>query len=156
MASRLITRYGTKPVMIVGGLLSAAGLLLVSQADVQSSYATSLLPGFALFGLGLIGTLTAGQISAVADVGPQEAATAGGVISTGRQVGCVVGLAVASTAAGHHLSHLTATGATALTAATGGFERGLQTATAFAVLSALAALLAAKEQTRVAVAETAG
>ncbi|WP_203720933.1 MFS transporter [Paractinoplanes brasiliensis] len=107
-ASRFLARHGIKSVMVGSALLSAAGLLLVSQADVRSSYVTTLLPGLALFGLGLIGTQTAGQISAVAEAGPDEAATAGGVVSSAGQVGCVVGLVLASTAATHQMNHLVA------------------------------------------------
>ncbi|MCM4084311.1 DHA2 family efflux MFS transporter permease subunit [Paractinoplanes hotanensis] len=140
-AARLVNRFGTRPVQIGTSALAAAGLVLLSRADSDSSYALTVMPGLALFGVGVVGTLTVGQISAVADVLPELAATASGVINTGRQVGGAVGVAVVTTVSSGHVTALLADGVTTTEALVGGFQRGLLVAAAFAVGSAIASAL---------------
>ena len=139
LAARLVSRLGTRPVQVGTSVLAAAGLLLLSRADDHGSYALTIMPGLALFGLGVVGTLTVGQISAVADVPPDLAATASGVINTGRQIGGAVGVAVATTVSTGHVTDLLGDGVAPTGALVGGFQWGLLVAAAFAVGSAIAA-----------------
>ncbi|MFG1996361.1 MFS transporter [Actinoplanes sp. NPDC048988] len=141
LAARLVSRFGTKPVQVGTSVLAAAGLVLLSRADADSSYTLTMMPGLALFGVGVVGTLTVGQIVAVADVSPDLAATASGVINTGRQVGGAVGVAVVTTVSSGHVTALLGDGATTTEALVGGFQWGLLVAAAFAVASAIASAL---------------
>ena len=53
MASQLVTRIGTRPVVVAGCLVaSAAGIYWVSRVPVHGSYVTDLLPGFLVMSLG--------------------------------------------------------------------------------------------------------
>jgi EmrB/QacA subfamily drug resistance transporter len=79
LTTPLVTRFGTRPVQIVGAALNIAGLLLLAQAGAHGSYASHLLPGLVLFGTGIIALSVPAQIAAVADVSAHEA---------GRRVGC--------------------------------------------------------------------
>jgi EmrB/QacA subfamily drug resistance transporter len=64
----LADRIGPHAFMAVGPLLAAAGLLLLVRVDANADYVTQVLPGIAVFGLGLAATvapLTATVLGAV-------------------------------------------------------------------------------------------
>src|SRR6195952_3586021 len=65
VGSRLVTSVGTRPVLIGAVVLSVAGLLLLSRAGATDAYATALLPGFVLFGIGITTVGVAAQVGAV-------------------------------------------------------------------------------------------
>lgn len=132
VSAQLVTRFGTRPVQFGGTALSVTGLLLLTQADATSSYATSVLPGIMLFGIGIIATGTPASIAAVADVRHDQAGAASGVVNAGYQVGGALGLAVITTLATSHVEGLVAGGAGAQEALVGGFQRGLLVAAVFA------------------------
>ena len=140
VASQLVTRIGTRPVQLFSSVLSVAGLLLLTRAGADGSYATDLLPGLVLFGAGIIGIGTAAQIAAAADVTHEDAGAVSGVVNTGYQVGGALGLAVISTFATSHVNALLAGGTAAQDALVAGFHRGLLLAAALAIVNvALAA-----------------
>jgi EmrB/QacA subfamily drug resistance transporter len=140
LASQLVTRYGTRPVQIGGAALSVAGLLLLSGADATGSYATTILPGIVLFGIGIIATGTPASIAAVADVRHEQAGAASGVVNAGYQVGGALGLAVITTLATTHVEGLVAGGTGQQEALVAGFERGLLIAAVFAAANIVMAL----------------
>jgi hypothetical protein len=52
IASQLITRIGTRPVVVAGCLIAGAGIYLVSKVPLHGSYVSDLLPGFLLMSMG--------------------------------------------------------------------------------------------------------
>jgi EmrB/QacA subfamily drug resistance transporter len=67
---RLAQRIGPRLPMTVGPLIMAGGMLLLSQIGAGDGYATAVLPGITVFGLGLsftVGPLTAAVLAAVDD-----------------------------------------------------------------------------------------
>jgi EmrB/QacA subfamily drug resistance transporter len=136
-ASTLVTRVGTRPVQLAGAVLSVVGLALLSQAGADASYAGGLLPGFLLFGMGIIGIGVPAQIAAVAEVGHADAGAASAVVTTAYQVGGALGLAIISTLANSHVTHLLATGDSTRLAFTGGFQYGLIAAAVVAAVNVL-------------------
>jgi EmrB/QacA subfamily drug resistance transporter len=142
VASQLVTRYGTKPVQFGGAAIGVVGLLLLTQADATSSYATSMLPGIVLFGIGIIAVGTPASISAVADVRNDQAGAASGVVNAGYQVGGALGLAVITTLATSHVEELVRGGAGPQEALVDGFQRGLLIAAVFAAANLVLAVSA--------------
>jgi Na+/melibiose symporter-like transporter len=140
VASQLVTRFGTRPVQITGGVLSVIGLLLLSRADATGSYALTILPGIVLFGMGIISLGTPAQIAAVVDVRHEVAGAASGVVNAGYQVGGALGLAVITTVATSHVESLVAGGALPQEALVEGFERGLLVAAVFAAVNLMIAV----------------
>jgi EmrB/QacA subfamily drug resistance transporter len=141
LASRLVTTIGTRPVLVAGALISAAGLALLTTADATGAYATHLLPGFAVFGFGISMVGVPYQVVAVADVRHEDAGAAGGVVSAAFQIGGALGLAVISTLTNAHVTHLAQTGDSPAAALTGGYHLGLTIAAGLAVANALLAAL---------------
>ena len=80
------------------------------------------------------------QISAVADVQPDDAGAASGVVSSGYQVGGALGLAVITTMSTSRVGDLIAGGMPAQLALVEGFHRGLLVAALFAGVNILVAL----------------
>jgi EmrB/QacA subfamily drug resistance transporter len=134
-ASTLITRIGTWPVQIAGAALSVAGLVLLSRAGATGAYATTLLPGLLLFGIGIISIGVPAQISAVAEVRHGDAGAASGVVTAAYQVGGALGLAIITTIADSRVTHLAAAGVSQHAALAGGFDRGLIVAAAIAAVN---------------------
>jgi hypothetical protein len=52
LASQLVTRIGTRPVVVAGCLIAGAGIYYVSRVPLHGSYAGDLLPGFLVMSLG--------------------------------------------------------------------------------------------------------
>ncbi|MCU1395194.1 MAG: EmrB/QacA subfamily drug resistance transporter [Ilumatobacteraceae bacterium] len=102
VVSSLITRVGTRPVQLAGAVLSVAGALLLATSSPSGSYLTELLPGFVLFGAGILAVGVPSQISAVADLPHEQSGIGSGVFNASYQVGGALGLGVITAVA---LSH---------------------------------------------------
>jgi predicted MFS family arabinose efflux permease len=138
--SQLVTRIGTRPVQLGGAVVSGFGLWLLTHAGATGNYATDLLPGFVLFGAGIMGVGVPAQIAAVADVQHDEAGAASGVVTSGYQVGGALGLAIITTLSTSRAGDLVASGMPAQQALVEGFHRGLLVAVLFAGLNLLISL----------------
>ena len=110
LAQALVTRIGPKPVMAVGFVAMAAGMLWYTQVPVDASYWSDLLPGYLLVGFALPFTFIPVSIAALAGVESHEAGLASGLINTAQQIGGAIGVAVASSVSLTHFNHLVKTG----------------------------------------------
>jgi EmrB/QacA subfamily drug resistance transporter len=140
LSSRLIAATGTRPPLIAGLLLSAAGLLWFSRAPAHGgSFAASVLGPSLVTAVGIGLTLVPVTVAAMAGTDPRQSGVASGLINTSQQVGGALGLAVlASIAASRAHAYSPATSAAALTS---GFDLAFQVAAALAAVAALAAAL---------------
>jgi EmrB/QacA subfamily drug resistance transporter len=141
LGSQLVSRFGTRPVQFGGALLGAAGLLLLTRAGADGSYAAQLLPGFILFGFGIIGVGVPAQIAAVADVEHHEAGAASGVVTAFYQVGGALGLAVVTTLSTSRVTDALTHGVAQRPALVDGFHRGLLIAAVFTLANVVVALV---------------
>ena len=145
ISARLVPRLGPRPLIVAGVLLSAIGLLWLSQVTPTGTYLSGVLGGsvFTTFGMGIAFTPLA--FAATAGVAPQEAGLASGVLNTSRQVGGAIGLAVFATIAADRTRALLAgfphTRAREAMALTSGFSRVFWVAMGILVVGALAALV---------------
>jgi EmrB/QacA subfamily drug resistance transporter len=122
IASQLVTKLGYKPVLAVGLLFIAAGLLWFSRVSVDGGFTTDILgPSlFAAAGLGFSFVTT--TIAAVSGVEEREAGLASGLINTSQQIGGALGLAVLSTIATSRTEDLLAAGTGPSESLTEGFQ----------------------------------
>ncbi len=100
-APRLLARFGVRPLIVAGALGSAVGFGWQAQAMTHSGgfVAGVLLPGVLMAaGMGL--TFTPVAVAATSGVPRVEAGLVSGVVTTARQIGGTIGLAVLATAAG--------------------------------------------------------
>jgi hypothetical protein len=128
-------------VQVAGSVLSVAGLLLLSGAGARAPYASGVLPGLIVFGVGIIAIAVPAQISAIADIRHEDAGAASGVVTTAYQVGGAIGLAVVTTLSQSRVAHSLASGHPVPTALTNGYHYGLLVAAAFAAANLVTAVL---------------
>jgi EmrB/QacA subfamily drug resistance transporter len=98
-AARLVARIGARWQLVLGPVLSAAGLVWMSFLSFGDGYLTHMLVPLVLFGLGVGTTFVPMTLTATAGVLPAQAGLAAGLVNTARQVGGAVGLAVLATLA---------------------------------------------------------
>ncbi|WP_430333927.1 MFS transporter [Rhodococcus sp. ACT016] len=92
-SSKLLPRFGARPLLVIGTALASIGLLGFSTMTVGGSYVTTvLLPSLAAsVGIGL--SFMPLSNVATADAPPGEVGMASGLLSASRQIGGSVGLA---------------------------------------------------------------
>jgi EmrB/QacA subfamily drug resistance transporter len=96
-ASALVPRLGPKPLMVVGGVLAAGGLFLMSLLDVHTSFWSLAFPGELLLGLGLGFTFVPLANLALIGAGPHDAGAASALLNATQQVGASIGTALLAT-----------------------------------------------------------
>jgi EmrB/QacA subfamily drug resistance transporter len=96
-ASALVLRTGPKPLMVLGGLLAAAGLFTLSFLTVDSSFWSLPFPGQVLLGLGLGFTFVPLSNLALIGAGEHDAGAASAMLNATQQVGASIGTALLAT-----------------------------------------------------------
>jgi hypothetical protein len=82
-----------------GMVLAAAGLFLLSRAEVGGTYVGTLLPGLLLMSIGMGLTFVPVTLIATTNVSAEDAGLASGLFNTSQQIGGALGLAVLATLA---------------------------------------------------------
>jgi EmrB/QacA subfamily drug resistance transporter len=139
LSARLAGRFGERAVLLTGLALLTLALALLTRVPVHGSYLV-LLPALVVFGAG--GGLTLPALAALGMSGAtsQDAGIVSGLFNTTQQVGAAVGIALLSTLAAGHSSHLRGSGLTEAAALAGGYRLAFA---AGAVLAAGAFVVAA-------------
>ncbi|RBY79827.1 MFS transporter [Geodermatophilus sp. TF02-6] len=96
-ASNLAPRLGPRPLMVLGGLLAASGLFLLSLVAVDTSFWTLPFPAQLLLGLGLGFTFVPLSNLALVGAGTHDAGAASAVLNATQQVGASIGTALLAT-----------------------------------------------------------
>jgi MFS family permease len=112
-----------------------------TQIPVDGHYWPDLLPAYLTFALGLAFSFVPVTIAALAQVAPQEAGLASGLINTNQQIGGAIGVAVASTIFISHSKDLLKTGHTPAEALTSGYQWAFWALIALAVAGAIVAFV---------------
>jgi EmrB/QacA subfamily drug resistance transporter len=140
ISSQLISRIGTRPLIVAGALIASGGLYWLSRIPVDGSYLNDLLPGLMTvsFGLGavFVGVTTAANAGVPAD----RAGLAAALLNSGQQVGSALGLAIFSAVATAHTTDLLSSHTALPVALTSGFQRALCTGSVFLLAAAVIGL----------------
>lgn len=99
ISARLLPRVAPRMLMVPGMILAAGGMLFFTQLTVESDYASELLPGLLLLGLGMGLTFMPVFATATAGVAPQDAGVTSATVNTSQQVGGSIGTALLNTIA---------------------------------------------------------
>jgi EmrB/QacA subfamily drug resistance transporter len=141
-SSQLLTRTGTRPVIVAGSLIAAGGVYYLSRIPVGGSYVTDLLPGMTVMSIGLGAVFVGVTTAANAGVPADKAGLAAALLNASQQLGGALGLAIFSAIATSHTSHLLASHTPPADALTAGFQRALLASSLFLVAAAVVALRA--------------
>jgi predicted MFS family arabinose efflux permease len=142
VATQLLTRIGTRPIIVGGALISAGAVYWLSRVPVHGSYLTDLLPPLVIMSLGLGAVFVGVQNAANAGVPADKAGLAAALINTSTQLGAALGLAIFSAIATSRTHELLVAHASRTDALTSGFQRALVAASIFLVAAAVIALRA--------------
>jgi EmrB/QacA subfamily drug resistance transporter len=122
ITARLVTRFGTKRVLIPGMATGTIGLLLLTRVGVHADFPTVIFPAFLLIGIGA-GTSFMPLLSiALADVPSEDAGLGSGIVNVSMQMSAALGLAVLGTVATNHTRRLEAIGHSIPSALTAGYR----------------------------------
>jgi predicted MFS family arabinose efflux permease len=142
ISSKLFARIGTRPIIVVGALISAGGVYYLSRIPVHGSYVSDLLPGLIAMSLGLGAVFTGVTTAANAGVPPDKAGLAAGLVNTSQWFGAALGLAIFSAIATNRTTGLIAAHASLPEAQTQGFHRALLASSLFLLAAAVIGLRA--------------
>jgi EmrB/QacA subfamily drug resistance transporter len=141
VAQALTTRFGPRPVIVLGMLVMAASMGYYTQIPVHGHFWPDLLPAYVTFALGLAFGFVPVTIAALAQVAPEDAGLASGLINTNQQIGGAIGVALASTIFVSSAKTLLKTGHSQAQAFTSGYQDAFWALIALALLGAFLAFV---------------
>ena len=97
--SSLMPRFGPKPLVGFGLLISAGSMAWLTGIGVHSAYASTVLGPVMLFGIGMGLVYAAGFNTGTSGVAMRDAGVASAAVGTGQQLGGAIGLALLNTIA---------------------------------------------------------
>jgi EmrB/QacA subfamily drug resistance transporter len=137
----LVTRFGFKPILVSGLIVTAAGLLWFTQVDAGGTYVSDLLGPMLLAAVGLGLAFVSMTVAAVSGVEAHEAGLASGLINTSQQIGGALGLAILATVANTTTDDALASGNAVPSALTEGFQSAFAVGAGFAIAGAILATI---------------
>jgi EmrB/QacA subfamily drug resistance transporter len=142
VTSQLLTRVGTRPVIVSGALIAAAGIYELSRIPVHGSYVSDLLPGLLVVSVGLGAVFVGVTTAANAGVPPDKAGLAAALLNSSQQLGGALGLAIFSAIATSRINDLLAARSAVPVALTSGYQRALLASSVFMLAAAVVGLRA--------------
>ncbi len=142
VASQLLSRVGTRPVIVSGALIAAAGIAWLSRIPVHGSYVSDLLPGMVVMSLGFGAVFVGVTTAANAGVPADTAGLAAALVNASQQLGGALGLAIFTALATSRTDHLLAAHTPPLQAFNAGLQRALLASALFVLAAAIIGLRA--------------
>jgi EmrB/QacA subfamily drug resistance transporter len=118
----LIKRIGIRNVVTIGLILGTFGMLYFVELSTTSGYLAHVFPSIAVMSIGMGMTFVPLTLLATTNIDAADAGLASGLFNTSQQVGGALGLAVLSTLANSHTTHLLHDGVGSPSAITRGFH----------------------------------
>jgi EmrB/QacA subfamily drug resistance transporter len=153
LATKLLPRVGSRPIIMAGALVGAAGVFWLAQIPVQGSYVADVLPGLVVMALGLGAIFVGVQTAANAGVPADKAGLAAALGTASAQLGSALGLAVFTAIATNHTRHLIQDHVARTVALTSGFHYALVACSIFLVAAGVIASRASNSRPEVTVDE---
>ncbi|HUN75694.1 MAG TPA: MFS transporter [Steroidobacteraceae bacterium] len=150
LSARMVVRFGTRGPLWIGILLSAVGLAAFARAPLAGSFATSVLPGMLLLGIGAGMTFNPLLLIAMGDAPSDESGLASGVLNTAFMMGGALGLAALASGADARTQVLRAAGSPPIAALNAGYHLAFWLGALLSVCAALLGALALRSQALVA------
>ncbi len=98
-STRLLPKFGPRPLMGLGMLISAAGMLYFTRLSVSGHYATHVLPGLIVTAVGMGLVFAPAMNVATYRVGANDAGVASATVNVAQQIGGSIGTALLNTIA---------------------------------------------------------
>src|SRR6185436_11576055 len=148
VAQVIVGRFGVRPTLTAGLLLSAISVAWLTQLPVDGHYFWDLFPAFVLGGAGMGLSFVPVTIASLTGVERSDAGVASGLINTSRQIGGAIGIAavsaVAASSTRSYADAHAAVSATSPAALDHGFQTALYVLTGLLVLGVVLAFTLVK------------
>jgi EmrB/QacA subfamily drug resistance transporter len=141
MTTKLLPRFGVKPMLIVGFLGSALGMFLLGGISTSTHYLTGLLPGLVVLGFFYGSCFPATTNAAMHAVTRENSGLVSGMQTTSQQIGGALGLATLATLALRYATSELAKGTAPRDAVTSGYALSFGIAAGLLALCALLVLV---------------
>src|SRR5205814_9587634 len=140
LAQLIVGRFGVRPTLTAGLLISAVSVAWLARLPVDGRYFWDIFPGFVLGGAGMGLSFVPVTIASLTGVDRADAGVASGLVNTSRQIGGAIGLAAVSAIAsastnGYLHSHVSLS-VTSAPALVHGFQTSLWVLTGVLVVGA--------------------
>ncbi|PPH21934.1 hypothetical protein C5C99_05155 [Rathayibacter sp. AY1C4] len=122
VTTKILNTFGPRPLMIVGPLVSAAGLFLLLGITPDGNYFLQVLPALVVLGIGLSMLFVPVQNLALLGVENEDAGVASAVVNSVFHIGGSIGLAVFTVFYASTADSAIASGTAELTAFTDGYK----------------------------------
>ncbi|MGD0452535.1 MAG: MFS transporter [Solirubrobacteraceae bacterium] len=142
ISSQVLTRVGTRPVIVAGALIAAGGMYWLSRIPVQGTYLANLLPGMLVLAFGFGPVFVGVTTAANSGVPAEQAGLAASLLNASQQLGGALGLAIFTALATSRTHALLSAHTPPAQALTAGFQRALLIGSIFILASAIIALRA--------------
>jgi EmrB/QacA subfamily drug resistance transporter len=140
IAQLIVGRFGVRPTLTAGLLISAVSVAWLTRLPVDGHYFWDIFPGFVLGGAGMGLSFVPVTIASLTGVERSDAGVASGLVNTSRQIGGALGIAavsaVAASATANYVS-VHGVAATSGAALDHGFQTGLYVLIGLLVAGAL-------------------
>jgi EmrB/QacA subfamily drug resistance transporter len=97
VVAQLLPRVGPKPLLIVGLVMAAVGMLLLTRLENGTSFSTHVLPAELLMSIGMACVFIPASSTALVGIGDHDAGVASAVLNTAQQIGGSLGTALLNT-----------------------------------------------------------
>lgn len=139
-APKLIGRFGFKPLLIAGTIMTTIAVFLFSFLTEESTYMLNILPAFLLMAVGFGLSFVSITVAATSGVASDESGLASGLINTSQQIGGALGLAVLAVVASTATESARASGLSLGQASLYGYQQVFLYASAMMIISILVAI----------------
>lgn len=121
-ASRLLPRYGARPLLIGGALAATVAMIWLARLQTTSGYTVGVLPAMIVMGAGLGLVFVPLSSVALTGVQPEHAGVASALLNATQQIGGAVGVALLNTLYTASQTHSAAAGSATLEAHLTGYR----------------------------------
>jgi MFS family permease len=136
-AAKVVSRFGVKPMLVVGMSLMALSLALFARAPEGGSFVVDVLPGMVVLGFGASFAFLSVILASVSGVAERDAGLASGLVNTAQQLGGALGLAVLASVAASRTEGLAGAGSEPVAALNGGYHAAFFLSAIFVALAAV-------------------
>jgi EmrB/QacA subfamily drug resistance transporter len=144
-ATKLVPRFGARPLAAAGLGIASLGLVRLGRAPIDGQYVADVLPSLILLGLGAGLSFVSITTAALARVDEKAAGLASGLLSTSVQIGGALGIAILVGVLTTRSSDLLGSGSTPIAAEVGGLQLAFLIAAGVAQAASLVAGFALKK-----------
>jgi EmrB/QacA subfamily drug resistance transporter len=140
IAQLIVGRFGVRPTLTAGLLISAVSVAWLARLPVDGHYFWDIFPGFVLGGAGMGLSFVPVTIASLTGVERSDAGVASGLVNTSRQIGGALGIAAVSAVAASATSNYVSVYGVAATSGAAldhGFQTGLYVLIGLLVAGAL-------------------